>query len=76
MTMKMINKSFSCVAFFSMLIVTPATADVTWMELLEPPDDVALNTQFISERVKAGDLGIIRRLQSSASRYSTTLIAC
>ena len=56
MTMKMINKSFSCVAFYSMLIVTPATADVTWMELLEAPDDVALNTQFISERVKAGDL--------------------
>ena len=44
------------IAFLGLQFVTPASAEVTWMDLLEAPDDIALNQRFISERVEAGDV--------------------
>ena len=44
------------VAILAMALCAPASAEVTWIDLLEAPDDVALNQQFISERVEAGDV--------------------
>ena len=34
----------------------PAFAEVSWLDLLQNPDDVALNEQFVTERLAAGDL--------------------
>ena len=34
----------------------PALAEVSWLDLLQNPDDVALNEQFVTERLAAGDL--------------------
>ena len=54
--MKRIIRDFGAVAFLSVALAIPAGAEVTWLDLLESPDDVVLNQQFISERIEAGDV--------------------
>ena len=54
--MKRIIRDFGAVAFLSVTLAIPAGAEVTWLDLLESPDDVVLNQQFISERIEAGDV--------------------
>ena len=54
--MKRLFRDFGAVAVLSVALATPVSAEVTWMDLLEAPDDAALNQQFISERIEAGDV--------------------
>jgi len=54
--MKLMTQRLGLAALLGLLVATPASAAVTWMDLLETPDDVALNRQFISERIEAGDV--------------------
>ena len=54
--MRKLTKRLGCTAILGMLLVAPASAEVAWIDLLEAPDDVALNQQFISERIEAGDV--------------------
>ena len=44
------------IAMLGLALAAPAKAEVTWMDLLEAPDDVALNQQFVAERIEAGDV--------------------
>ena len=54
--MKRLFRDFGAIAVAGLALVTPVSAEVTWMDLLEAPDDAALNQQFISERIEAGDV--------------------
>jgi len=54
--MKSIARHLGHIAVLGLLVAGPANAEVTWMDLLEAPDDIALNQQFINERVAAGDV--------------------
>lgn len=47
-----------CISMLGMALTVTATAkaEVSWLELLEAPDDIALNQQFVSERIQAGDV--------------------
>lgn len=38
------------------IAASPAQAEVSWLDLLQNPDNIALNEQFISERLASGDL--------------------
>jgi hypothetical protein len=42
-----------CISMLGMALTVTATAkaEVSWLELLEAPDDIALNQQFVSERI-------------------------
>ena len=39
-----------------LVMTSTARAEVTWADLLSDPDNAALNQQFVSERLEAGDL--------------------
>ena len=54
--MKRLIGNIGAAAILGMTLAAPASAEVSWMDLLEAPDDIALNQQFISERVEAGDV--------------------
>ena len=54
--MKRFIRDIGAVAVAGLALATPVSAEVTWMDLLEAPDDIALNQQFINERVEAGDV--------------------
>ena len=40
----------------ALTVATPALAEISYSELLATPDDVALNEQYVRERIQAGDL--------------------
>ncbi len=44
------------VILLCLVMTSAARADVTWPDLLADPDNVALNRQFVSERLAKGDL--------------------
>lgn len=58
--MRCVIRHFGCIAVLGLLvgvlIRAPASADVTWMDLLDAPDNIALNQKFIAERIETGDL--------------------
>ena len=59
-----------CACLFALATPLSAQAEVVWAELLNDPDNIALNEQFVTERLSAGDLsGALSAIERVINTY-------